>query len=278
MRARNLLLIAAVLAVAVVAARDLGLWVGGRFQKFPLENFPPAGGIIIPTAGVPPMTPDDLTRTSPPDGTRDQSDAAPLPGLVATSIDTTRLRPPPPADPEAGTVIAGKYRLTEKVGEGGMGSVWAANQTEPVKRKVAVKLIKAGMDSKVVLARFDAERQALAVMDHPNIAKVLDGGVWSPSPLEGEGLGVRGNVPYFVMELVKGVPITEYCDARNRLTPEGSGWNCSCPVCQADPARAPEGGDPPRPQAVQRPGGPVRRQAGAQGDRLRGGQGDRRRC
>src|SRR5262245_57001185 len=81
------------------------------------------------------------------------------------------------ADPEPGAVVAGKYRLAERIGEGGMASVWAAHQTEPVKRRVAVKFIKAGMDSKSVLARFEAERQALAVMDHPNIAKVLDGGL-----------------------------------------------------------------------------------------------------
>ncbi|XZE46977.1 tetratricopeptide repeat protein [Pirellulaceae bacterium SH467] len=86
-----------------------------------------------------------------------------------------------------------------------MGSVWRAKQSEPVKRFVAVKLIKAGMDSKQVVARFDAERQALALMDHPNIAKVLDG-------------GLHDGRPYFVMELVKGVPITEYCD-HEKLTP-----------------------------------------------------------
>ncbi len=103
------------------------------------------------------------------------------------------------------TVIAGKYTLVETIGEGGMGSVWRAKQTEPVKRFVAVKLIKAGMDSKQVLARFEAERQALALMDHPNIAKVLDG-------------GLHDGRPFFVMELVKGVPITEYCDA-NKFDP-----------------------------------------------------------
>jgi serine/threonine protein kinase len=99
-----------------------------------------------------------------------------------------------------GMVIAGRYKLLELIGEGGMGAVWAAEQIEPVKRKVALKLIKAGMDSKNVLARFEAERQALAVMDHPNIAKVLDG-----------GLTEHGR-PFFVMEYVKGIAITEYCD------------------------------------------------------------------
>ncbi len=118
----------------------------------------------------------------------------------------------------AGSVIAGKYKLTEAIGEGGMGSVWLAHQTAPVRRRVAVKLIKAGMDSKAVLARFEAERQALAMMDHPNIAKVLDG-------------GLHDGRPYFVMELVKGDPITDYCDAR-RLTPRER-LELFVPVCQA---------------------------------------------
>ena len=100
----------------------------------------------------------------------------------------------------AGTLVAGRYRLIEAVGEGGMGTVWAAEQVEPVRRKVALKLIKPGMDSKSVLARFEAERQALAVMDHPHIAKVLDGGA--------TGAGR----PFFVMEYVEGVPLTRYCD------------------------------------------------------------------
>src|SRR5262245_17019517 len=106
----------------------------------------------------------------------------------------------------AGVVIAGRYKLIEEIGEGGMGTVWMAQQTERVKRAVAVKLIKPGMDSKQVLARFEAERQALALMDHPNIARVLDGGT------------TDSGRPYFVMELVKGVPITRYCD-EHRLTP-----------------------------------------------------------
>src|SRR6516225_8320532 len=105
-----------------------------------------------------------------------------------------------------GDVIAGRYKLLERIGEGGMGEVWVAKQTEPVQRKVALKLIKPGMDSAQVLARFEAERQALALMDHPNIAKVLDGGL-----ARGEPGGVSPGRPFFVMELVKGVPITEYC-------------------------------------------------------------------
>ncbi len=94
----------------------------------------------------------------------------------------------------------GPYKLLELIGSGGMGEVWMAEQREPVRRRVALKLIKAGMDSDEVVARFEAERQALAMMDHPHIAKVLDAG----QTLEGQ--------PYFVMELVQGIPITNYCD------------------------------------------------------------------
>jgi serine/threonine protein kinase/Tfp pilus assembly protein PilF len=100
----------------------------------------------------------------------------------------------------------GPYRLIQQLGEGGMGAVWMAQQTEPVKRLVALKVIKPGMDSRQVIARFEQERQALALMDHPNIAKVLDAGTTATGR------------PYFVMELVKGMPITRYCDEQ-RLTP-----------------------------------------------------------
>jgi serine/threonine protein kinase len=117
-----------------------------------------------------------------------------------------------------GTVI-GHYKLLEQIGEGGMGSVWMAQQTEPVKRTVAVKLIKSGSDSKAVLARFEAERQALALMDHPNIAKVLDAGTTD-----------RGT-PFFVMELIQGMPIREFCDTR-KLTPRQR-LELFVPVCQA---------------------------------------------
>jgi hypothetical protein len=105
-----------------------------------------------------------------------------------------------PRGERAGTLVAGRYKLLEEVGEGGMGTVWVAEQTQPVRRKVALKLIKVGMDSRTVLARFEAERQALALMDHPNIAKVFDGGT------------TEGGRPFFVMELVEGVPLTRYCD------------------------------------------------------------------
>ena len=118
-----------------------------------------------------------------------------------------------------GTVIAGRYTLVDVIGEGGMGSVYLASQTEPVKRQVALKLIKTGMDSRGVLARFDAERQALALMDHPNIARIYDGGV------------TPANQPFFVMELVRGVPLTEYCD-RKRLTVQAR-LELFVAVCQA---------------------------------------------
>jgi serine/threonine protein kinase/tetratricopeptide (TPR) repeat protein len=124
----------------------------------------------------------------------------------------------PPRE-QVGTVIAGRYKLLEEIGEGGMGSVWVAEQTQPVRRKVALKLIKAGMDSKTVLSRFEAERQALALMDHPNIAKVLDGGT------------TESGRPFFVMEYVKGVPITRYCDD-TRLS-IADRLALFVPVCQA---------------------------------------------
>lgn len=94
----------------------------------------------------------------------------------------------------------GRYKLLQQIGEGGFGSVWMAEQTEPVKRRVALKIIKLGMDTREVIARFEAERQALAMMDHPNIAKVLDAGA------------TKSGRPFFVMELVKGIPVTEFCD------------------------------------------------------------------
>ena len=107
----------------------------------------------------------------------------------------------------------GRYKLLEKIGEGGYGIVYMAEQTEPIRRRVALKVIKLGMDTKQVIARFEAERQALALMDHPNIAKVLDAGATDTGR------------PYFVMELVRGIRITDYCDQQN--LPPGSGWTCS---------------------------------------------------
>jgi serine/threonine protein kinase len=104
---------------------------------------------------------------------------------------------------EGSGVEIGRYKLLEKIGEGGFGVVYMADQTKPISRRVALKIIKLGMDTKEVIARFEAERQALAMMEHPNIAKVLDAGATDTGR------------PYFVMELVKGIPITEYCDNNN---------------------------------------------------------------
>jgi serine/threonine protein kinase/WD40 repeat protein len=145
-----------------------------------------------------------LRASEDPDSLLDTAAPAPLPDDPATRSFE------PAGDavdrPDAPTVSVGDrvgpYKLLERIGEGGMGDVWVADQLEPIKRRVAVKLIKAGMDSRSVLARFEAERQALAVMAHPNIAKVLDAGT------------TPDGRPYFVMELVKGVPITEFADAR----------------------------------------------------------------
>ncbi|MEQ1904214.1 MAG: serine/threonine-protein kinase [Pirellulaceae bacterium] len=120
---------------------------------------------------------------------------------------------------EPGSMIADRYRLIEAIGEGGMGTVWYAEQLSPVKRKVAIKLIKAGLDSQSVLTRFEAERQALALMDHPNIAKVFDGGV------------TEFGQPFFVMELVKGTSITTWCD-QNKIGPRER-LELLIPVCQA---------------------------------------------
>ncbi len=137
-------------------------------------------------------------RTSPPDPT-------------ATAVHCPIAQP--------GLVIAGRYTLQEKIGEGGMGEVWVAKQSEPVRRKVALKLIKAGMDSRAVLQRFEQERQALALMDHPNIARVLDGGL-TPT-----------GQPFFVMELVNGLPLTRFCDEA-RLSPHER-LALFVPICQA---------------------------------------------
>jgi eukaryotic-like serine/threonine-protein kinase len=124
----------------------------------------------------------------------------------------------PPAREGPGFVI-GPYKLLQQLGEGGMGTVYMAQQTEPVKRLVALKVIKPGMDSRLVIARFEAERQALALMDHPHIARVLDAGTTDTGR------------PYFVMELVKGVPITQYCDERHRTPRER--LELFIPVCHA---------------------------------------------
>jgi len=131
------------------------------------------------------------------------------------AVQTAKLTP----ITEAPGQQVGRYKLLQKIGEGGFGVVYMAEQVRPVRRKVALKVIKPGMDTGSVVARFEAERQALALMDHPNIARVLDGGA------------TDSGRPYFVMELVKGLPFTEYCDKNTLATTE-----CLEPfitVCQA---------------------------------------------
>jgi serine/threonine protein kinase len=149
------------------------------------------------------------------------------PGREMAATDSTISQPngslPPsselrPVVEGPGTYI-GPYKLLERIGEGGMGIVFMAEQERPVRRKVALKIIKPGMDSSHVIARFEAERQALALMDHPNIARVLDAGTTDTGR------------PFFVMELVKGVAITEYCD-HNQLSPRHR-LELFVPICQA---------------------------------------------
>lgn len=151
-------------------------------------------------------------------------------GLLAATVPASfvldRSVPPLSANgligespPEILGILVGPYRLLERLGEGGFGVVYLAEQEAPIRRQVAVKMIKPGMDTRQVVARFEAERQALALMDHPHIARVLDGG----QTLEGR--------PYFVMELARGTPITTYCDEQ-RLTPRER-LRLFAPVCQA---------------------------------------------
>src|SRR5262249_28205203 len=132
-----------------------------------------------------------------------------IPQLEETSI----------AEVEQSGDCIGRYKLLQQIGEGGYGVVYLAQQEQPVRRRVALKVIKLGMDTRQVVARFEAERQALALMGHPNIAKVFDGGA------TGSGR------PFFVMELVKGIPITDYCD-QNHLSP-GERLKLFVQVCQA---------------------------------------------
>src|SRR5579863_2846715 len=123
------------------------------------------------------------------------------------ALEPTVLGEIGPVGPEQVGSTIGPYKLLQQIGQGGFGVVYMAEQEKPVRRVVALKIIKPGMDTGQVIARFESERQALALMDHPNIAKVLDAGA------------TASGRPYFVMELVKGVPITDYCD-KNHLTPQ----------------------------------------------------------
>jgi serine/threonine protein kinase/tetratricopeptide (TPR) repeat protein len=161
-----------------------------------------------PTAEFRSDAPSEPPRSEPPQSEQPRPEP-PRPAITSVYQPTN----------EPGVVVGGRYTLVERIGEGGMGEVWVAKQTEPVKRKVALKLIKAGMDSKAVLQRFDQERQALALMDHPNIAKVLDGGV------------TVDHRPYFVMELVNGLPLTKFCDQMK--LPVRERLELFTPICQA---------------------------------------------
>jgi serine/threonine protein kinase len=122
------------------------------------------------------------------------------PGTLLEGPGTQDVPPLAAPNDAVGAVIAGHYKLLQRIGEGGMGAVYMAEQTQPVKRMVALKVVKAGLDTRTVLARFEAERQALALMNHPNIARVLDAGTTDVGQ------------PFFVMELVKGAPLTQFCD------------------------------------------------------------------
>jgi eukaryotic-like serine/threonine-protein kinase len=169
-----------------------------------------------------------------------------IPPLSSSPTQDTQL-----ALTEGAGVVVGPYKLLQLIGEGGMGSVYMAEQEKPVRRRVALKIIKPGMDSDQVIARFEAERQALAMMDHQNIARVLDAGTTDTGR------------PYFVMELVHGVPITQYCDeVPAHLARTAGTVRTGLP---GDPARAPERGHPPGYQALERARDAVRRQAGAEG-------------
>ena len=148
-------------------------------------------------------------------------------------------------------VRIGCYKLLQQIGEGGCGVVYMAEQEGPVRRRVALKVIKLGMDTKSVIARFEAERQALALMDHPNIAKVFDAGATDTGR------------PFFVMELVRGIKITDYLRREQSLNQRAARIvHASLP---SHPARAPEGRHPSRHQAVERSGHAARQRGGAQG-------------
>ncbi|MGO9610738.1 MAG: serine/threonine protein kinase, partial [Verrucomicrobiia bacterium] len=134
-----------------------------------------------------------------------QTGATPYPDVTVKSAPSTDLPSVEPLTEKPGDHI-GRYKILQKIGDGGCGVVYMAEQEQPVRRRVALKIIKLGMDTKQVIARFEAERQALALMDHPNIAKALDAGATD-----------KGR-PFFVMELVKGIRITDYCDQNNLST------------------------------------------------------------
>ncbi len=165
------------------------------------------------------MTTDPQSHDSRPDDPRHAAEASPPDATVNTHDSTAGTENAFDALLAESARQIGPYKLLQEIGVGGMGAVWLAEQERPVRRRVAVKLIKSGRTDKQIIARFEAERQALSMMDHPNIAKVLDAGT------------ADGGTPYFVMELVQGDPITKYCD-RHRLTPEER-LKLFLPVCDA---------------------------------------------
>ncbi len=160
----------------------------------PVEHLGPDGD---PTRGAAEPKADALTLAGPNPGSGETMEGASPPPAQGP---TASYHPASAPGSLIGSVIAGRYKVREPIGEGGMGTVYLAEQTQPVKRKVALKLIREGMGSGAVLARFESERQALALMDHSNIAKVFDAGT------------TESGRPFFVMELVKGIPLTTYCD------------------------------------------------------------------
>src|SRR5262249_51174873 len=156
----------------------------------------PCGGLLVPAESPSgPAEPDSPVQPT-----------AAVTASVGPALDRPAPIAPAAPSPRAAAITAiGRYRTLQQIGEGGFGIVFMAEQREPVQRRVALKIIKHGMDTRQVIARFEAERQALALMDHPNIARVFDAGETSDGR------------PYFVMELVTGTRITEYCD-RNQLS------------------------------------------------------------
>ncbi len=226
-RAKSLFLTASALATPAERAAYLDRECGGD-----LELLAAVEALLATEAGTSQFS-ESGAAASPPDPTdlgpvrtgayqprplTEQATGSQISKDLTSTFTGTEQRGPIPRF-AAGEAIAGRYVLVEVIGEGGMGTVFLANQTEPVKRPVALKLIKRGMDSSSVLARFNSERQALALMDHPNIARVFDGGTTSTGQ------------PFFVMELVKGTPLTTYCDQhRLRLKPR---LELFVTVCQA---------------------------------------------
>src|SRR6266850_1358683 len=175
----------------------------------PLWRFLRMSARLISSQIIPPRDPSTPSTDSASSQERERERLPP--GVKTVAMSVTPIEKP-------GDHI-GRYKLLEQIGEGGFGVVYVAEQREPVKRRVALKIVKLGMDTRQVVGRFEAERQALALMDHPNIAKVFDGGA------------TETGRPYFVMELVRGIKITDYCDQNNLPTRER--LDLFVQICQA---------------------------------------------